>query len=80
MDISFIFYQTKFLIVSLWIDHVPLIVEFQPIDIVQEEEEVWTDFSRDEVEVKDQLTDAFLQEFIDDTVQTFSRIYKNREK
>ena len=47
---------------------------------MKEEEEVWTDFSRDEVEVKDQLTDAFLQEFIDDTVQTFSRIYKNREK
>ena len=80
MDISFIFYRAKFLIVSLWIYHVTLNIEFQPIDIVKEEEEVWTDFSRDEVEVKDQLTDAFLQEFIDDTVQTFSRIYKNREK
>ena len=45
---------------------------------MKEEEDVWTDFSVDEVEVKDQLSDALLQELIDDTVQTFSMIYKKK--
>ena len=47
---------------------------------LQEEEEVWTDFAVDEVEVKDQLVDTLVLELIQDTAHTFNDIFKRKQK
>jgi len=47
---------------------------------LQEEEEVWTDFAVDEVEVKDQLVDTLVLELIQDTATTFNDVFKRKQK
>ena len=44
--------------------------------LCQDEEEVWTEFSKDEVEVKDQLADGFMADLLADTVEAFTNIIK----
>jgi len=42
---------------------------------LQEEEAVWTDYTLDEVVVKDQMTDTILDSLVQDTAIVFSNIY-----
>ena len=42
------------------------------------EEAAWTDYTKDEAQVKDQLTEGILDILIDDTVATFVRIFENK--
>ena len=44
----------------------------------QEEEAVWTDYSQDEVVVKEQLSSALLELLLTDTVDTLAGIYRRR--
>ena len=46
------------------------------IHIYKEEEAVWTDYSKDEVVVKDQMTDTLINTLIQDTTDVFSSIYR----
>ena len=43
---------------------------------VKEEEVVWTDYTQDEVVVKDQMTDTILNSLVQDTADVFSSIYR----
>ena len=43
---------------------------------LQEEEALWTNYSQDEVLVKDQITEALLDSLISDTATVFANIYK----
>ena len=43
---------------------------------LQEEEALWTNYSQDEVLVKDQITEALLESLISDTAMVFVNIYK----
>ena len=36
---------------------------------------MWTDYTMDEVVVKDQMTDTILESLVQDTAMVFSRIY-----
>jgi len=42
---------------------------------LQEEEVVWTDYTQDEVVVKDQMTDTIMDSLVQDTADVFSSIY-----
>ena len=44
----------------------------------QEEEAVWTDYSQDEVVVKEQLSSALLELLLTDTVDCLAVIYRRR--
>ena len=46
---------------------------------LQQEEAVWTDYSQDELMVKDQITETILQSLLADSVQVFIDIYRKRE-
>ena len=39
---------------------------------------MWTDYSKDEVVVKDQMTDTLLNTLIQDTADVFSSIYRKQ--
>ena len=43
---------------------------------LQEEEVVWTNYNKDEVSVKDQMTETLLEGLISDTALVFADIYK----
>ena len=43
---------------------------------LQEEEVVWTNYSEDEVSVKDQMTETLMESLISDTALVFANIYK----
>ena len=42
---------------------------------MKEEEVVWTDYTQDEVVVKDQMTDTIMDSLVQDTADVFSSIY-----
>ena len=46
---------------------------------LQEEESVWTDYSKDEVVVKDQMAETILVSLIQDTADTFGKIYNKKQ-
>ena len=49
-------------------------------EIIQEEDEEWKDFTRDEVEVKDQLVDDIIHDLLTDTVQHVINIYRKKQR
>ena len=44
------------------------------------EESAWTDYSADEANVKDQLTESLLDMMLLDTVNVFAKIYEKKQK
>ena len=54
------------------------VVWLKILSFLQEEETVWTDYTADEVFVKNQMSDTILDLLVDDTVNVFDKIYRKR--